>query len=306
MLDYRVFRANITSQNGEDGIIREILDRLNILEGWCVEFGAWDGKHLSNTWNLWHNLGWSAVLIEGESQRAKNLQVSTSEFSNVFCLCSYVSHVGKNKLNNILKSTNIPYDFDILSIDVDGDDWHIWNAFTEYQPKVVICEFSMWFPAHVSVVSEPGNENLACSALSLLELGISKGYELVCCNNVNAIFVRSDLVKKLNLEGTSKERLVLTHDRFDSMYLSPKIFEKITSLYRKYGYFEEIEHLATEWLEKSIANFGYSSEIQIICKSIIIQSPKLKLSYLVLADFFRSVNFIEKSERAKKILDLYN
>jgi hypothetical protein len=58
------FARNVTSQCGEDGIIERILSIMTDKDGWCVEFGAWDGKHLSNTYNLIHNKGYSAVLIE--------------------------------------------------------------------------------------------------------------------------------------------------------------------------------------------------------------------------------------------------
>ena len=61
-------RKNIYSQNGEDGVISSILAQIgtNSPENcWCVEFGAWDGKHLSNTFALVER-GWNAVYIEGD------------------------------------------------------------------------------------------------------------------------------------------------------------------------------------------------------------------------------------------------
>ena len=65
------YSFNKFSQNGEDGIIQEILKRLNLNnseEKWCVEFGAWDGIYLSNTFNLVLN-DWNAVYIEGDKSK---------------------------------------------------------------------------------------------------------------------------------------------------------------------------------------------------------------------------------------------
>ena len=57
-------KRTVTSQDGEDGIVESLFDRPGVEKGLCVELAAWDGKHLSNTGNLWHDKGGSAVLIE--------------------------------------------------------------------------------------------------------------------------------------------------------------------------------------------------------------------------------------------------
>ena len=62
---YKTYSKNIYSQNGEDGIVEELLKRLNINNGWVCEFGAWDGINLSNTFNLVKK-GFDAVFIEGD------------------------------------------------------------------------------------------------------------------------------------------------------------------------------------------------------------------------------------------------
>ena len=67
------YRDNKYSQNGEDGIIGEICRRLGIAAGWFVEFGAWDGKNLSNCYNLVAHHGWSGVFIEGNPQKYEDL-----------------------------------------------------------------------------------------------------------------------------------------------------------------------------------------------------------------------------------------
>jgi len=70
-LFYNRYAKDVHSQNGEDGIIEEILKRLNINNGWVCEFGAWDGIHLSNTFNLVKK-GFNAVFIEGDFKKYKD------------------------------------------------------------------------------------------------------------------------------------------------------------------------------------------------------------------------------------------
>ena len=69
LLDYS---SDTYSQGGEDGIIAKILSLLPETDGWCVEFGAWDGIHLSNVRKLILEKRYRAVLIEGDSYRTKN------------------------------------------------------------------------------------------------------------------------------------------------------------------------------------------------------------------------------------------
>ena len=70
------FKKNVYSQNGEDGIIQEIINRLNLFEKnnlWCCEFGAWDGKHSSNTFALVEKYNFNAVYIESDKHKFKNM-----------------------------------------------------------------------------------------------------------------------------------------------------------------------------------------------------------------------------------------
>ena len=83
--DFEKFKYNKYSQNGEDGIIQELLFRLKEKinkDPWCVEFGAWDGIHLSNTFNLVEN-GWNAFYIEGNRKRYFQLKKTCKKFSNI-------------------------------------------------------------------------------------------------------------------------------------------------------------------------------------------------------------------------------
>ena len=189
------FSRNVTSQFGEDGILEEILKRIGVKTRYCVEFGAWDGKHLSNTWNLWHEKGWSALLIEGEAERVDALKKSLAQFPKVQSYCAFVGLEGANKLDEILKRNNAPQEFDVLSIDVDGDDYHIFKSIEEFRPRVVLVEYNPTIPSHLELVAAPGNY-FGASALSILKLAKTKGYSLAACTTTNLILVHDhDFVK---------------------------------------------------------------------------------------------------------------
>ncbi len=89
------FKYSVYSQYGEDGIIEEIFNRLpkHKLDYWCVEFGAWDGVHLSNTCNLIRHSGYKAVLIEADKKRYTQL-LSNFPSDNVIKLNKWINFEG--------------------------------------------------------------------------------------------------------------------------------------------------------------------------------------------------------------------
>ena len=152
------FKKKYFSQFGEDGIVVEILNRIskyNSLDYWCSEFGAWDGVHLSNTCYLVRKKKFSAVLIEGNSKKIKDLKKNFPE-SRVHKICKLVNFEGKNTLDNIYKDTPIPKNFDFLSIDVDGVDYHIFDSLKKYKPKIICIEFNNNIPNQVEYI-QPRN-----------------------------------------------------------------------------------------------------------------------------------------------------
>jgi hypothetical protein len=191
------YRKNHYSQNGEDGVIEEILKRIGIKQGWFVEFGAWDGKHLSNTYALVEK-GWKGVEIEGGEKKISTLQKRFRCNTNITPICAYVSEEGDNSLDYILSKTTISKDFDLISIDIDPYDWQIWKSLKNYKPKIVIIEINSSIPPGIEQIHSPTENKQGSSFTSTLNLGIQKGYYLVC-HTGNLIFIRDDLVWKLNL-----------------------------------------------------------------------------------------------------------
>ena len=110
------YAKNFHSQCGEDGIIAKALELLPERDSWCVEFGAWDGRNLSNTCHLIEEQNYNSVLIEGNSLKAKELQKNFAHNPKVHTICQIVDWEGEHALQRILAKTPIPNNFDLLSI----------------------------------------------------------------------------------------------------------------------------------------------------------------------------------------------
>lgn len=203
------FAGNVTSQYGEDGIIEKVLELVGVNDKWCVEFGSWDGKTCSNTFNLISEKGYSAVLIEGNPKRFKDLLKTFAGNDKVVPINAFVGFDRASGLDSILGKTAIPTDFDLLSIDIDGNDYHVWDALKDYKPKVVLIEFNPTIPKTVEFV-QPADPRLCqgSSLMSIAKLAKSKGYELVCTTKTNAIFVNSRFFKLFGIKDNSVETMM--------------------------------------------------------------------------------------------------
>ncbi|RZB36739.1 MAG: hypothetical protein SRB2_01818 [Desulfobacteraceae bacterium Eth-SRB2] len=147
------FKSDTYSQTGEDGIIKKILEIIPQNDKWCVDFGAWDGLYLSNTRNLIEAKCYSAILIEGNKIKFAELQKNYAQNKNVITINRFVGFENENNLDQILKMTPIQNDFDFLSIDIDGNDYHVWKAMSDYNPKIVCIEFNPTIPTEIEFIS---------------------------------------------------------------------------------------------------------------------------------------------------------
>jgi hypothetical protein len=205
------FAFDETSQFGEDGILEELFKRIGTTNKWCVEFGAWDGKLYSNTWRLIAKFDWSAVLIEGMEDRARDLAQLHKASSQVHVQNCYVSWTGENRLDNLLADTPIPRQFDLLSIDIDGNDFHVWSSVEQYRPRVVVIEFNPSASNDLFFVQDADARlNEGCSLRAVIDLAKRKGYELAATTLVNAIFVTEPELSKLGIEDNSIDAMHFT------------------------------------------------------------------------------------------------
>lgn len=222
------FEAQVFSQNGEDGVIAEIFRRIGTTNKFFVEFGVGPGIE-NNTLNLLMS-DWQGVWIEGDP--ARNAQINEMHKDRIEHgrLKTINAYVDVNNLEELFGSSGVPSSFDLLSIDIDSNDWHVWRALNHFLPRVVVIEYNSTYPADADVTIEydptfrwDGTSHFGASLKSLVMLGESKGYKLVGCDfiGVNAFFVRADLVSDV-FEGP----LTAEHH-----YEPPRYF-----LYRKTGH----------------------------------------------------------------------
>jgi len=185
------YSEKIYSQFGEDGLIKEILNRIEFknLDKWCVEFGARDGISDSNAHNLIKNHDYKAVLIEGDKKYFKKLCKNFTS-DKIIKLNNFIDFYGENSLDNVLKKTQVPKNFDFLSIDIDGCDYFIFESMELYRPKIICIEFNHLIPNEVEFIQEKNFKiKQGTSALSLINLAKSKDYLLVGCTLSNLFFV---------------------------------------------------------------------------------------------------------------------
>jgi len=205
---FEAYARNATSQGGEDGILERIFELVPGTDRWCCEFGAWDGRKYSNTYQLIAHNGWLGVLIEADPVKYEHLMRTYAGNGRATLLNRFVEYGGKGLLDNLLAGTPIPVDFDLLSIDIDGNDYHVWASVNRYRPKVVIIEYNQSIPNHVEFVQEANPETChGSSLLSLTKLAAGKGYQLVAVTDTNAIYVRDEYFRLFGITDNGLEAM---------------------------------------------------------------------------------------------------
>ncbi len=208
----RAFRGNVTSQCGEDGILEKIFSLLGTTNKYCVEFGAWDGRLFSNVYNLLTNCGWTGTLIEGNSQKFPELEKTYAGRSDLKLVNRFVD-LGADRLDEILTAAQAPGAPDLISIDIDGMDWHVWRSLTCFRPRVVVVEFNPSIPNDVLFVQDENfSFNHGCSLRALVALAKEKRYELVATTDWNAFFVEESEFPKFQIDDNSIDAI---HDDSD-------------------------------------------------------------------------------------------
>jgi hypothetical protein len=218
-MDFLKYRENVYSQNGEDGILREVFRRIGFGSRgsrWAVEFGAWDGKHLSNTFNLVKESEFRAIYIESDQKKFRSLEKVALEEPEITAIHAEVGHrpyvahhfeaVGitfegfevKNSqtLDEILNGSPLPQVYDVLSIDIDSFDLAVWESHKRFRPRVVVIEIHSGIEP--GILQWHGNGASGNSFSSTVAVGLSKGYVLVA-HTGNLVFLCEEEISKLGI-----------------------------------------------------------------------------------------------------------
>ncbi len=174
------------SQNGEEYRLEYIFRHIGTTNRHLVDLGAWDGKHLSNT-NLFRDLGWSALLVDGK------------DYPGV-----YKSFITKENIIDTLDLHKTPEEFDLLSIDLDGNDyWILEEVLEHYSPRVIVSEFNSEHPLEEAKTIEydPAftfdnfSDYYGYTYGAGVKLAERFGYTIIYQqSNLNLFYLRNDLV----------------------------------------------------------------------------------------------------------------
>jgi hypothetical protein len=185
---------NVYSQYGEDGIIAGVARRYGLTNKVFVDVGAGDGIQWSNTRVLAEH-GCTGLWLESNPDALKRARECAPQ--GVEVVDKMVRPYGPDSLDVILPQHRIPPEFDVLSLDVDGYEWHIWNCMMRFWPRIVLCEYDPGKDGPYTVCPHgDGNESYedvqpAWQAVS--NLAFAKGYTPICRTHTNLIALRRDV-----------------------------------------------------------------------------------------------------------------
>jgi hypothetical protein len=200
--EFRVF-----SQWGEDGILQYLASRVPIAHDYFVEFGVEDYTE-ANTRFLLMNDNWAGLVLDGSAEHVARIRDERSYWRHA--LVAEQAFITRENIDSLLARHIRDADIGLLSIDLDGNDYWVWEAISVVRPRIVVCEYNSLFGPDAAV-SIPYDRNFhrtrahhsnlywGASLAALCHLGLRKKYVLVGVNSAgnNAFFVRDDCASRL-------------------------------------------------------------------------------------------------------------
>ena len=213
----------VFSQWGEDGIIQFLIRHIKIHQKIFVEFGV-ENYTEANTRFLLINNNWTGLVIDGSFKNINYIKRDPIYWQHN--LKAVQAFIDKDNINRILDESGIEGEIGILSIDIDGNDYWVWEAIDVVNPAIVIVEYNAVFgkdkavtiPYNPSFVRSKAHYSMlyaGASLKALYNLGKAKGYSFLGCNSAgnNAFFVRQDLKPSCINELTVEEGYVASQFR---------------------------------------------------------------------------------------------
>lgn len=204
----------IFSQFGDDGIIQWLVRNIDFPNKTFIEFGVENFRE-SNTRFLMMNNNWSGLVMDGSESSVK--QIIESEYFWKYSLQAKTAFITVENINDLISSSGFEPDVGILHIDLDGNDYWVWEAINTITPLVVIVEYNSIFGPDeaITIPYDPNfyrtrahfsNLYFGTSLKAISLLAEKKGYSFIGSNSAgnNAYFVRNDKlnnnVKKVSVQ----------------------------------------------------------------------------------------------------------
>jgi hypothetical protein len=219
----------VYSQADEDGIIQEAFNRIGETDRAFVEVGIGRGIECNTAKLL--VAGWRGLWIESSAESVAAIRRDLAPFIADRRLVLQHRRATAENVNAVISEAGFVGKIDLLSVDIDGNDYWVWKAIDVIEPRVVVIEYNATLhpPLSLVVPYDPaaqwaGGNYIGASLEALVRLGRKKGYRIVACSfsGVNAFFVRDDLCREEFLARATAER----------HYEPPRYFFKPTAGHR--------------------------------------------------------------------------
>ena len=205
----------VSSQWGEDGIIDWLVENIPITNTTFVEFGV-ENYQEANTRFLLQNRNWRGLVMDGNADYMAS--VRQEEIHWRYDIQAVPAFITKDNINTLLTENRITGDIGLLSIDIDGNDYWVFDAISTISPRILVCEYNpILGDRHaITIPYQPDFDRLTAhhcglyfgaSIKAIRKLAAQKGYEFVgtCSNGINAFFVRQTCLASLQTKLLKKK-----------------------------------------------------------------------------------------------------
>jgi len=215
IVDLHKYYKKHHSQYGQDGIIEKIFELIGTTNKYFVEFGS-SGTDKDGNTSYFRQFGFHGLLMDG-SDAPYGIPVNKKYDVKI-------EMVKASNVNDLFYKYNVPPEFDLLSIDIDGQDFYVWKELL-YNPRVVCIEVNYLLKAGIDGVMRynensvwDGSVRHGSTITAMKKLGNMKGYDLVYLCGSDAIFIRKDLlIDKDFLIANRNDEFILEYNNFENI-----------------------------------------------------------------------------------------